>query len=181
MTKSPDPGGKFTLFDLLPLAGGVPGALLGVWLGVWSGHRYGALAGWLVGVPAFPAGMWLGSLPGRLIGDRGVMSLFRELDAMETPALRERLAEQHSISHLALMILLHRGENRRELGLEVLGMLRAESSDVRFSGRRALRMSYPELAPVLERIDPFQPPEAYADKINEMESILSGSAAADAG
>ena len=143
MTKSPDPGGKFTLFDLLSLSGGVLGAFLGAWFGVWTGHRYGALAGWPIGIVAFAAGMWLGSLPGKLIGDWGVMSLFRELDAMETAALRKRLAEQYYISHLALMILLYRGENRRELGLEVLRMLRAESSDVRFSGRRALHIELP--------------------------------------
>jgi hypothetical protein len=160
MSESHDPGGKFTIYDLLSLFG----ALLMCGLGA----KLGMYVGWPMAVIGGIAGLLLGGIPGKLLGDHGIMSLFRELNAQDTPALYIRLRKQYFLSHLIVLILLKRGEPVGHLQDTTLEMLLADDSDVRWHGWRTLNLNFPDTAARLTGINPRGSPESYREKIEDL-------------
>jgi hypothetical protein len=156
-----DPGGRVNFFDVLTVA-----IAFGVASVTCLAMRdpFGTITAVLVGLLA----ALLAAFFVQFLVHLKFRSFVRELDALSTRDLRERLQTEYFVSHLIIPILLRRDEPVSELREYTLGLLASGAAVERWHGWRSLSLWFPETAAALAGLDPLKPTAEYFERVEAL-------------
>lgn len=152
-----------TIFDILPIAGFIFGA---IFFAQYGQQHFGVSGG--------AVGLLLGGAAGFAIGKATWFLTWRiaNIEGKSDKELRGILdSDKYFIYHLALAVLMSRGENIDQYKKKLIALLSAQEHDRRLFGWRALGFAFPELARQCPDYNPGDSVSECREKAKRFESV----------